>query len=85
MALIGPYIARVSTLARIRRWLSDHFWGAARLEAAGESVYRPGGKGHVIEDLVVGGSQSEFPVEDDILRPLIDKRRQERQGRPDKT
>lgn len=75
----GTYIARVTAVARIRRWLSDHFWGAARLEAAGDSVYRPGGKGQLIEDLVVGGSQSEFPVEDEILRPLIDERRRDRQ------
>jgi hypothetical protein len=45
-------------------------------------VYRTGGKGHLIEDVVVSGSQSEFPVEDDILRPLIDERRRERE-RPD--
>jgi hypothetical protein len=73
----------VTTVSRIRRWLSDHFWGAARLEAAGDSVYRSGGKGHAIEDLVVGGSQSEFPVEDEILRPLIEKGRQERQREAD--
>ena len=63
---------------RLGRWFSDHFWGAARLEAAGDSVYRAGGKGHLIEDLVVGGSQSEYPVEDDILRPLIEQRRREK-------
>ena len=68
----------VKTAKGVGRWLSDHFWGAARLEAACDAVYRTGGKGHVIEDLVVGGSRSEFPVEDDILKPLIDKRRHER-------
>lgn len=75
----------MTTLARIRRWLSDHFWGAARPEAGGDRVYRPGGKGHVMEDLVVGGSQSEFPVEDDILVPLIEKRRRERQAEQPKS
>jgi len=64
---------------RVGRWLSEHFWGAARLDAAGGGVYRTGGKGHLIEDVVVGGSKSEFPVEDDILRPLIDERRRERE------
>lgn len=69
----------VNAHRRLGRWLSEHFWGAARLEAAGDSVYRPGGKGHLVEDLAVGGSRSEFPVEDDILRPLIDERRRERE------
>jgi hypothetical protein len=72
----------VNALRRFGRWLGDHFWGAVRLGAAGDSVYRTGGKGHLIEDVVVSGSQSEFPVEDDILRPLIDERRRERE-RPD--
>ena len=69
----------VKAAKKVGRWLSDHFWGAARLDAAGDSVYRTGGKGHLVEDLVVGGSRSEYPVEDDILKPLIDERRHERE------
>lgn len=44
-------------------------------------VYRVGGRGHVAEDLAVGGSQSQFPVEDAILEPLIEQRRRGRESK----
>ena len=69
------------TLARrVRGWISEHFWGAARLDAAGDAVYRRGGEGHLVTDAVVGGARTEFPVEDEILAPLIEDRRRQREA-----
>ena len=65
-------------LGRIGRWFSDHFWGAARLNAAGDSVLQLGGRDNLVEDLAVGGTRTQFPVEDDIIKPLLDQRRAER-------